>query len=138
MGREKKLVAASVLIFILFQGCIFDSESTSVEVVSVGNPDVICHSGERIALNVTVKSSVSMDNITVSISGLKNKLGVMKLHESKAVDLVCGINVISFICLIPACSSCNHLEQGIYYVNATVLNNGEIIAHGSGTIDLKA
>jgi len=135
----EKLIAASVFIMILLSGCIFDSGdgAVSVEVLSVGEKDMVCSFGERITLNVTAKSSVSLDNVTVKIVGLKNKLNQMKLRKSQVVELVRGINVISFACRIPTCSPCNHLDPGIYYVNATISRNGEILAYGSGSMELK-
>lgn len=136
MGGEK-LVVASVLVILLLPGCIYDSKATSVEIVSVGDPDMVCHFGDRITLNVTVKSSVSMKNVTVSIAGLKNEVGELKLRESKAVDISSGVNSIPFEFRIPSCSPCNKLDPKVYYVNATVLYNGEIMAQGEGHIELK-
>ena len=135
----EKLLVASVLVMMLLPGCISDSGggAVSVEVLSVGEKGMVCSFGERVTLNVTVKSSVSLDNVTAKITGLKNKLNQMKLRKSQVVELASGINVISFACRIPTCSPCNRLDPGVYSVNATISRNGELVAYGSGTMELK-
>jgi len=135
----KKLLLTFILVSTMLSGCISDSggSGTSVEVLSVGEKDMVCSFGEKVTLNVTAKSSVSLDNVTVKIRGLKNKLNQMKLIKSQVVELARGINVISFACRIPTCSPCNRLDPGIYSINATISRNGEILAYGSGSMELK-
>jgi hypothetical protein len=138
MTREKLLVA-SILVIMLLPGCILNSGggAVSVKVLSVGEKDMVCSFGERVTLNVTAKSSVSLDNVTVKITGLKNKLNQMKLSKSQFVELSRGINVISFAYRTPACSPCNRLDPGVYSINATISYDGELLAYGSGNIELK-
>jgi len=126
-----------VIVFILLSGCLFHSQEASLEIISIGEPDMVYHFGDRVVVNVTVKSPDILKNITVKISGLKNKLGQSKLHGSKNVDLDKGINIIPFNCWIPTCSPCNKLYPGTYYINATILRNGEIIAEGTATVELR-
>jgi len=107
-----------------------------VKIISVGEKDMVCRFGEPITLNVTAKSSTSLDNVTVVVVGLKNELNQMKLHKSKVVELTKGVNVISFPYRVPTCSPCNRLKSGTYQIRATISRNGEVLAEGSGTVRL--
>ncbi len=135
----EKLLALSVLLMVLLPGCISDSGNSgalSVKIISVGEKDMVCHFGEPITLNVTVKSSAPLDNVTVVVVGLKNELKQMKLHESKSVELSGGTNVISFSYWVPRCSPCNRLDPGTYQIRAIISRNGEVLAERSGTMRL--
>jgi len=135
----EKLLAFSVLVMVFLPGCILDfgnSGAVSVKIISVGEKDMVWHFGERVTLNVTVKSSTLLDNVTITIAGLKNKLNQMKLYKSTVIELAKGTDIISFSYSVPTCSPCNRLDPGVYYVNATISRNGEVLAEGSGTVKL--
>jgi hypothetical protein len=128
---------AVLILILLSSGCLIHSTGDTLHVVSVGEQNAVYHFGDRVVINVSVYSPDAIKNITVKLSGLKNKLGQSKIHKSKNVDLEEGDNIISFKCWIPTCSPCNKLYPGSYYINATVMQNGEVIAEGSSIVRLE-
>ena len=144
MNERKKIssmkglpVAAFIVILLLLSGCISHSHISSVKIVSITPNKTVYHSGELMKLNITLKASSALDNITINITGLENKIGQIILNKYIVVRLVKGINNLIFEYTMPSCSSCKKLDLGTYPINVTVSYNGKIIAKGTKDIQLE-
>ena len=90
---------AVLILILLSSGCLIHSTGDTLHVVSVGEQNAVYHFGDRVVINVSIYSPDAIKNITVKLSGLKNKLGQSKIHKSKNVDLEEGNNIISRVLL---------------------------------------
>ncbi len=135
MKRLSFLIFATILI--LMPGCILNLGANSVEIISIAPDKGVYQSGDPMELNITLEVSDYIENVTINATGLINKVGKTLLHKSRVVTLTEGINNVTFSYRMPACSSCNKLEPGIYSIEVTVSHNGDIIAQGAEEIELK-
>ena len=132
---KESLIVTFTIILPLFSGCVSHS-TNSVEIVSIMPNKQVYYLGDHMKLNVTLKSSNTLENVTISATGLKNRVGQTLLHESKVVTLAKGTESIIFKYYIPSCP-CKHLDPGTYPINITVSHNGEIIVQSIVNIQLE-
>ena len=131
------LVVAFVVILLFLSGCILHSRTSSVKIISITPNKEVYHSREHMTINISLESSDIMKNATINVTGLKNRIGQILLHKFRVVNLVKGINNITFEYTLPSCSSCEKLDPGTYPINVTVSYNGKIIAKGTKDIQLE-
>ena len=132
---RKTVVVLCVAGHVMLAGCLF-TNSKSVEILSIGDNDMSYRFGEVVNMNVTLKSSKSIDNITIILLGLKNKVGKEQLYETLETNLSSGTHNVTFLYKIPSCSPCNKLDPGTYALNVTVLHDDETLAHKTTEVKL--
>jgi len=130
-------IYAFISVLALLSGCIFNSHTLSVEIVSITPDKTVYYSGNTMKLDIMLKASKALQNVTIRITGLKNSVGQVLLNKSMVVSLVKGINNVTFKYKMPYCSPCMKLDPGIYPINVTVLYNDGVIAKGTENITLK-
>ena len=127
-------IPVSAIISSLLLGCIFCSP---IEIVSITPNKTVYHSGDYIELNVTLKATKALQNVTITAIGLKNSVGQVLLNKSMVVNLVKGINNVTFKYRMPYCSPCKNLNPGIYPIEIIVSYKGKVVAKGIENIELK-
>lgn len=133
----KRIMVSVIVIFIFLSGCIFQSTAPSVEIVSITTDKKVYHSRDHMRINVLLKSSDTLENVTINTAGIKNKYGKIMLHKSMVVDLKGGINNITFSYTLPICSTCKGLEAGIYEIHVTVVYKEKMLANGTINVELR-
>jgi len=126
--EKKFLVFLSVLTSITSSGCLFSSSATSVDIVAVYTPDNPYKFGEYFEASIEIKASHSLNNVTVNITGLKNRIGQMKLQISKSVNLEEGVNIIAMGTYLPYCSPCAKLESGSHNITVLITYRSEMLS----------
>jgi len=87
-------------------------------------------------LQVTVKTSESMENVTIEGNGLVSSKGPQIRLGPRTVDLLPGTNIVNFTQRVPSCSPCTKLDEGSYNITASVSYKKEVIAEVSCTVTL--
>ena len=137
MHRARSLFMVIIIAVVILPGCLSNDEDPKVEIVSIGSPPLLFFPSQYFTLNVTLDASESMNNVTVNLTGLKNKIGQLKLSKSELVDLEDGHNNISFKFLVPKCSACNKLDPGPYNITVTVATEGTLLCTQNATAQLQ-
>ncbi|MEA2054265.1 MAG: hypothetical protein U9O96_03995 [Candidatus Thermoplasmatota archaeon] len=136
-AMKRLLIFAFIMISFILSGCILYSHTSSTKIVSITPDKTVYHSGDRMTLYITLKSSDIIKNVTVNATGLENRIGQILLHESKVTNLVKGINNVTFEYTLPSCSPCNKLDPGTYPIDVTISYDGKIIAQSTENIQLE-
>lgn len=98
----------------------------------------IYYSGEQIRLEITLLSSQNLENITVSAQGIVSQYGHIYFDKSQNINLVKNQpQKISFISVLPVCSSCSGVNPGDYAIEITAVSGRESLKTSSIIINLK-
>ncbi len=138
-----KFLSLTMMLAVLVSvsGCVqsagsHENGNPGIEIATLTTDKDTYGSHEDMEVSVLVRSSESLENATVSLSGIKpyNRAYV---KESKTVNLSRGENEIVFNAKTPYCTSgCGGVYPGPYDINAEILINGEQVANSSTTINL--
>jgi len=129
------VVSAFVLGVLLSAGCLSLDTADTFEASITTDRDTY-RFGEAMQLRVIVNTSQSMDNVTVSGSGLVSSKGPQLWLGPVTDDLISGTNIFNFSKVVPQCSDCTKLSPGVYNITASVNHDGERLATVSCNVTL--
>ena len=136
MKHKKGHITTLVIIFtLLTAGCLSSNSSDEFAVSLTADKDTYTF-GEFMLLQVTVKTSESMENVTIEGNGLVSSKGPQVRLGPRTVDLLPGTNIVNFTQRVPSCSPCTKLDEGRYNITASVSYKKEVIAEVSCTVTL--
>jgi hypothetical protein len=105
-----------------------------VNITSVSTDKDVYHSKERMEINISIFSSKVQDGYHVTVVGIMDSRGNLRLAEEQSVNLTEGENNVIFRYDLPICSRCAGLKAGDYFINVSVIDNRSIVANASHTI----
>jgi hypothetical protein len=122
---------------LLMPGCIFSADSSLVDIVVIAPDKAVYHSNDPMTLNVTLKVSEDIEDVTINATGIENNVGQILLKKSMDITLHEGINNVTFFYRLPSCSSCQKLNPGVYPIEVAVSHNGDTLAKETKEIEIK-
>jgi len=127
---RRKLLLAVVMIAILPAGVQNAFAVASVRIVSFGTDKDIYHLGEKMNISLVLYAQREINNVSVSVKGMKSRAGSNLISLSRSVNLSAGENEITFESSVPRCGCA--VTYGNKFINATVAYEGEILnaTHG--------
>jgi len=139
MNHIKRLITVGVLICmaVLLTGCVTETIDDSVEIESVTTDNGTYHSGEIMNITVVLKSATDVSGVYTNVSGITDKRGKNKLFKETTTNLTRGLNNVTFIYKMPACSSCSGISEGTYHFNASVVYGNVTVANSTHSVVLK-
>ena len=139
MKHIKRLIPAGVLICmaVLLTGCVTEPIADSVEIENVTTERGTYHSGELMNITVMLKSATDVSGVYTNISGITNKRGKNLLFKEATTNLTRGLNKVTFVYKMPACSSCSGISEGTYHFNASVVYSNVTVANSTYSVVLK-
>jgi hypothetical protein len=93
-------------------------------------------SNERMDISVLIFASKAAEDCNISVEGIRDSRGRMRLSDERQVNLTGGENTFNFSYDLPVCSRCAGLGPGEYFVNASVIRNGTVLATASRPVQL--
>ncbi len=129
------MVSIFVVGILLMAGCL-SLETADMFETSVTTDRDTYRFGEAMQLRVLVNTSQSMDNVTVSGSGLVSSKGPQLWLGPVTDDLISGTNIFNFSKVVPQCSDCTKLSPGVYNITVSVKHDGERLATVSCAVEL--
>lgn len=98
----------------------------------------VYHSNERIALSITLKSDQILSGVTVVARGVESRYGTIYVNETQTVDVRADSSeAITFVSILPECSSCSGIEPGDYTIDVTATHEAKTLATDQLTINLQ-
>ena len=139
MKHIKRLITTGVLICmaVLLTGCVTTFISDSVEIENVTTDEGTYHSGDLMNITVVLKSATDMSGVYANVSGITNKRGKNMLFKETTTNLTRGLNNVTFIYKMPACSSCSGISEGTYHFNTSVVYGNVTVANSTCSVILK-
>ncbi len=139
MKHIKRLTFTGVLICmaVLLTGCVTTSISDSVEIENITTDEDTYHSGELMNIIVVLKSATAVSGVYTNVSGITNKRGKNMLFKEATTNLTRGLNNVTFIYKMPACSSCSGISEGTYHFNASVVYGNVTVVNSTHSVILK-
>ena len=139
MKHIKRLITVGVLIcaVVLLTGCVTEPITDSVEIENVTTDTGTYHSGEIMNITVVLKSATDVSGVCTNVSGITDKRGNNKLFKETITNLTRGLNNVTFIYKMPACSSCSGISEGTYHFNTSVVYGNVTVANSTYSIVLK-
>ncbi len=124
---DKKFLFAGIgFIFTAFLiSLIWPFQSGSLFVSS--NKDVYS-SGEIITVNLLYNSLKEIDEVRLTISGIKNKYDSYTLNVIDRLNFTLGENNLKYTMKIPSCSSCTGISSGEHEAIVTLEKEGVTFA----------
>ena len=114
---RRKLLLAVVMIAILPAGVQNAFAVASVRIVSFGTDKDIYHLGEKMNISLVLYAQREINNVSVSVKGMKSRAGSNLISLSRSVNLSAGENEITFESSVPRCGCAVAYEGEI--LNAT-------------------
>lgn len=128
----------SILVVVLtactVPGCL---DSSSAGIASITTDKDLYHSHEVMNITVSISSQGNIGNATLRLRGIQDDDGHFQLNKDIPVILAPGQNIQVYSHQLPHCSSCSGLLEGTYRIDASLLQNGEIISNMTHTFQLK-
>ena len=139
MKHIKRLTTTVVLICaaVLLTGCVTEPIADSVEIKNVTTDRDTYHSGEIMNITVMLNSATDVSGVYANVSGITNKRGKNMLFKETTTNLTRGLNNVTFIYKMPACSSCSGISEGTYHFNASVVYGNSTVANSTYCVVLK-
>ncbi len=112
-------ISAAIIAMILLSGCVeqignntgdMKNLNLTVENISLEKPSYTAN--ELINFNVSVKSNMKADNVSVHVYGITSRQGSHRIDDTKILNLTEGITTINYSVTAPACT---HGCGGAYY-----------------------
>ncbi len=112
-------ISAAIMVMILLSGCVEQTGNNTgdmknlnltVENISLEKPSYTAN--ELINFNVTVKSNMKADNVSVHVYGITSRQGSHRIDDTKILNLTEGTTTINYTVTAPACT---HGCGGAYY-----------------------
>jgi len=82
---------------------------------------------EEMAVFLSVYSPENISDVFIKVSGVKSTKGVYYVSYSSEQNLTAGENNITFTKKLPSCSRCAGIDQGTYFINASVTYDDEVV-----------
>lgn len=109
----------------------------SATIRSVSTDKDLYHSNEIMYVTVEVTSRGTLNNATISFSGIEDRYGGLKLNGSLPANLTPGLNTLSYDHPMPSCSHCSGLDPGDYRFNVTLERDGLVLDSTNHTIRIE-
>jgi len=107
---KNKILLFLLLFLVVISGCTtYQITTLRVELKDLITDKSLYHSSEIMNITAIVDSNQDLENVTVSVQGLKGKLN---LEEN--VNLEKGLNQISLTYQLPRCNVCGGINEGDY------------------------
>ncbi len=106
-------------------------EGALVSVTGIETDKDVYHSRELLSFNVTIDSSVALDDVTVRASGISGKMDIAEM-----ASLAEGENVVEFEYTLPSCNRCSGISPGDHEVSVHLVY-GDVIAEDSIAIEIQ-
>lgn len=102
-----------------------------LSVESISTDKEVYHSAETLTLTVSLYSISDIENISVLVNGLNNRI-----DEQRIVNLTRGSNELIFAYALPRCNVCGGIREGNYTIGITVMCSADntSIANDSVTV----
>lgn len=127
------VILAGVLLFLIagIAGAFFmmgavSTDHPSIEEFSTDRQSY--RSGEEMEIRVTISSPRSMENLTLRIEGIRDRMGRPRCQILEVVTLEGGDQAYTFSYTLPECSACAGLPPGEYQLNATLSDEAGILS----------
>ncbi len=108
----------------------------AINITSIATDSETYKSNDRMDISVSVFASKAADDCNISVEGIMDSRGKMRLTSERHVNLTGGSNTFNFSYDMPVCSMCAGLGPGEYFVNASVIRNGTVLTTASHRIQL--
>jgi uncharacterized protein (DUF58 family) len=125
------LAAVAVILFLL------PPEPPRAEITAVTTDKDRYHSNEVMNITISVHADRTMDNTTLSIEGIQDRFGRMRLSKTLPASLSAGPANITYDFRLPSCSSCAGLLPGTYEINVTLFRNGAVLSNMTQSVKLE-
>lgn len=108
----------------------------TINITSLATNSGTYESNEHMDISVSVFASKALEDCNISVEGIRDSRGRMRLSDERHVNLTGGKNTFNFSYDLPVCSRCAGLGEGEYFVNASVIRNGTVLVTVSRPIQL--
>jgi len=96
----------------------------------------VYNGGDAVVIVLEAVSATEVSGALVKVSGPKSASS--RFADERRMDLLSGMNNMTFSYQMPACTSCSGLAAGSYPVNADIFLNGRILARASKDVFVNA
>jgi len=127
------------ILVVMLSACIVPGclDSSSAGITSITTDKDLYHSHEVMNITVSMYSQETVGNATLRLRGIQDDGGHFQLNQDIPVILSPGQNIKVYNHQLPHCSSCSGLAEGTYWIDASLIQNGEIISNMTHTFQLK-
>ncbi|MDI6730489.1 MAG: hypothetical protein QMD06_02970 [Candidatus Altarchaeum sp.] len=114
-------ISAAIMAMILLSGCVEqtgnnteDIKNLNLTVENISLEKSSYTANEVINFNVTVKSNMKVDNVSVHVYGITSRQGSNRIDDTKILNLTEGTTTINYNVTAPVCT---HGCGGAYYAD---------------------
>jgi len=133
MGEEQFAVvvtalvlAAAISVLCVPDGCAATtSGNEGIKIASFSTDKDIYSANEQMLILLSVYAPEDIPDVVIEVEGVKSKSGANKVYIKLTKNLTAGKNMINCSQQLPSCSHCAGIDQGTYYIEATVKHGTE-------------
>ncbi len=149
----KRLNILVVLLVIVFVSLMFAAETQKEKEFLEGNyirpPEIpkltlnlsgnkeVYHSSEEMELTTTIESATGIENLTIKVYGIKDRIGNYRVSREKIMNVEPPGTSETFKFRMPSCYGCAGISPGEYGITLETIKDGEIIGNHSLTVKLE-
>lgn len=135
--RQDFLIISLIVVIIgacIVPGCI---NPAGASVTSVTTDKDLYHSHDVMKITISLTTEGNMGNATLRLRGIQDDEGHFQLNQNIPVTLPGGPITQVYEHQLPHCSSCSGLLEGTYTIDASLLQNGNLISNMTHTFQLQ-
>ena len=115
---------------------LMPSSSLELKIESLSTDKELYHSNEPMNITLEISSSNKIDNVTVNVFGIKDRMDNYRINRLETVNLTNGINFFTYSYITPPCYGCAGIDAGMHDITA-IVSYQEINLNSTVKIDIE-
>lgn len=126
-GESQRILLSAVMV-VLFMAIVSylvihriseAEERPLIELVNISADKAVYHSEEVMTLKVVVYAGRDLEDVNVSVNGIKNRLNAVR-----TLNISEGVSEVPFVYKLPKCNVCGGIMAGYYNITSQVSYDG--------------